>query len=459
MNVQEYNELLEKARKLPSARIYRNSKPVVTVDGVALNAWGVVKAAVKANHNVLLLGERGEGKTQIQKEVGSLMDGNITYVRLDDSFREEDIFIGLDLARLRSGEGTTLDAKKVAGKVDNPCTVIDELTNAHPKVQNRTFGIWDREVQDRKGGSVRLGREFLPETSYHITIGAANVGSERYFSASVISPPILDRAHIILNIDNYTPNSVDLAAIFLEAKTPTAVTINDGDLTDVILEIARDIKNVGVAIDARIAQVYLKAGIDYCVRADNKSKLAVVPALPRICEGCHYLGDGCGYTLPISTRTGIVVGDLAAAIKVTADAESGFEAEKLQDTRVGYEHILAAFELAAPYSGILDQNWLDEQYKGSPHFAMTDIIKKIRKEITGKQEAIGNAFGEAISGKLTEKSLRPFEHRWAWFRGILESMNAAASKYGALADDEKDGYKAPALERVAREYPIVQWLR
>ncbi len=143
-SLKEYNALLEKVRALPQPRIYHNSTPVVNVCGTNLTVWDVMTAAVIGNLNVLLVGERGEGKTQLESELqNAFFGGNGTYIRMRDNLRVKDIFEVYNLGKLFDGKGTVLEAKEQTRAVRNPITIIDEINRAHEKVQNQVFDIYD----------------------------------------------------------------------------------------------------------------------------------------------------------------------------------------------------------------------------------------------------------------------------------------------------------------------------
>jgi MoxR-like ATPase len=448
MNREEYESLVQKVRALPESKIYRNSTPVLTLDGIPLTIWDVTKAAVLSNLNTLITGERGDGKTLLENEVKRLFDGRATYIRMKDNLRVQDIYEAFSLEKLSSGKGTTHDARVMTGSVENPLTIIDEVNRGHEKVQNQVFDICDGYiVYDAK--KKLLGVPIADGRNYHVVVSSANIGNQRYQGVSPIDSALLDRHHLILNTDNYTPSGVDLAVISLEAKTPKVLDLNDGDHTPEVIEIAKGIENMDVSLDGRISQIFLKKGLEFCTRSDNKSKQSVLGRLPVLCEGCHYLGDGCGYILPVSTRSFIATEILGKGLKLVTDAKR----ETVEDTSIGYNAILAAFRLITPYGGMLDQNWLDTQYKGNPHFAIEDISRNISTEIEGKRELIQKSFSDALSGKLSTQTVDRFKDRWEFFGGILKEFNSIAAKEGDLiAKDEAE------LAQLAQKYPVLGWV-
>ena len=450
MEREEYSKLIAKIKQLPDRHVYRNSTPVVTISGTPLTVWDVVKAGVMSNLNMLLIGERGDGKTQLENDVKNcFFDGNATYIRMKDDFRLRDLYEAFNLETLASGQGTTHDARElIQGNVGNGLTIIDEINRAHEKVQNQVFEVFDRYIIFN-GKKQRLGVKLDDSGNYHVTLASANIGSERYGGTSSIDDAMLDRAHLILNVNNYQPSAVDTALISLNSKSTGIEDFDDGDHTAELAEVARGVRRIPYSLDSAVTELYLRHGLGFCSRSPDKNKKTVIDGLPTICEGCHDLGEGCGYIRPISIRAFKNLKPLSQALKAVADAKSGRE----DAPTTTYEEVLSAFELVAPYSGILDTAWVDQQYKGNPKLALDALTGRIRQELRDKEDALTESFNEAVQGRLSASTTRRFNGRWGWYNGVLEEFNVAASKYGDLTKLDKK-----AIQEVNREYPITRWL-
>lgn len=115
--LKDYQSLVKKVQELPESRIYHNSTPVIN----NLNVWNILKAAVISNLNILLIGERGEGKTQLQNEVKSLFFGDrATYIRMRDNLRIKDLYEVYNLRKLFDKQGTVLEAKEKSTQSKTP---------------------------------------------------------------------------------------------------------------------------------------------------------------------------------------------------------------------------------------------------------------------------------------------------------------------------------------------------
>jgi len=159
------------------------------------------------------------------------------------------------------------------------------------------------------------------------------------------------------------------------------------------------------------------------------------------------ISNGCGYIKPISVRAFKNLKPLARALKIMSDVKNG----EPKEYRVGHEEVLNAFELIAPYSGILEQTWVEESYKGNSHLAMEDILSTVRQDVAEKSDALISAFEEARNGKLSQRTKEAFTGKWEWYREILDEINTAATKYGKLDPENVD--------KAIGEYPIVAWLK
>lgn len=448
--LKEYSSLLEKVNALPKPKVYRNSTSIVNMCGTDLNTWEVITSAVISNLNILLIGERGEGKTQLQNELRDAYFGKATYIRMRDNFRAKDLFETYNLDKLFEGKCTVLEAKEKLPNLKNPLTIIDEINRAHEKVQNQVFDIYDGYIifEGPNGTEkIPLGVPVEDGLNFHSAIASANVG---YSGTSPMDSALLDRSHLILNIDNFSPTTIDNAIILSETITPKVIDYKSENNTERIVDIYRGAKQIKLSIDALVALLYLRKGIDYCIKPENKhSKMPVIKSLPDICEGCNELGKGCGYTYPVSTRTEKAVTLLAKGLKVMADAKSG----DVQSLRVRYQDILGAFTLVAPYSGILDERWVDKEFMGNQQFAVNLIAQNIAKEISMLSSRMKNAYTEATLGELKDNTKAQFQERWGWYSELLAEFDASAKKFGNLAKLSRK-----EIAEAAKEHPILRWV-
>lgn len=449
-----YQTVLDQVKLLPQPRVYRNSTPVANVSGENLTVWDAMTAAILGNLNTLLVGERGEGKTQLENELkNALFGGNATYLRMRDNLRIKDIFEVYNLDKLFHGKGTVLDAKEQTPAVKRPLTIIDEINRAHEKVQNQVLDIYDGYIVfegPRGPEKIQLGVEIEKGLYFHAAVASANIAA-RYTGTSPIDPALLDRSHLVLNVDNFTPTTVDHAVLLAEVSTPKVIDYVNSDHTQQIIGIHRHVKDMRLSLDGLIALLYLRKGIDHCIHPENEthSKTPVLAAMPAMCEGCNELAKGCGYTYPVSIRTEKAIAMLAKGLKVVGDSKS----DEVRSLRPGYQEILTAFTLVAPYSGMLDQRWIDQEYLSNEQFAISALVQGIGKAITDRKKDLHAASAEAFAGELSAGTKGRFTERWEWYGDLLVALNTAAKKIGNLS-------KISAEERAAavKDFPVLRWL-
>jgi len=448
--LKSYESLVDKVRDLPDSNVYHNSTNVID----NLNVWDVLKAAMISNLNILLIGERGEGKTQLENEVKNLFFGNkATYIRMRDNLRVKDLFEVYNLKKLFGKEGTVLEAKEKISAIKNPLTIIDEINRAHEKIQNQVFDIYDGYIvfEGPNGPEkIQLGVKTKNELYYHSTIASANVGSN-YAGVSPIDSALLDRSHLILNVDNFTPTARDFTKIISEATSPKIIDSEPQDHTKKIINIFHDVKDLKLTFDALITLLYLRKGMDHCSHPENpsQSKSPILDSIPDICEGCNALGEGCGYIYPLPIRSAKAVTLLAKGLKVVSDSK----AKKISKLRIDYHDILSAFCLVGPYSEILDQQWVDKEFLGNQQIAITNVVNNISSQMVNDAQILNRALKEATEGKLNSITTDKFKGRWSWYPELLLEFNQAAKKYGNLKE-----LTELTKEEASMEYPLLRWL-
>ncbi len=434
----KYQELLKIVQDLPCFPVYRNSTPVVKIDGVPLTIEEVVKAAIFSELNILLIGERGEGKTQLMQDINSsLFGGKGTYIRARPDMKTKELYELFNLENLK---------RELSPEVKAPLTQIDEINRTPPIIQNEFFHMCDGYIE-YEGKPVNLGNGF------HITIASANVKNERYGGTFEMDDAILDRFYLVLNVDHYPTQAKDDLELMTSAsgKNPKLTRSTGEDYTKQISRIRDELQQIRgerFDLDAYIALLYLKRGLDYCSLKQSKRKISY--AIPTICKqkNCIRLKEeNCGYIRPLSERTTEAVATLAPALRLMADAKRGEG-----DGTVTYREILEAFRLTAPYAGILDLVWIRNEYFSNPSLALDDIVERIKEKFLRKEEEAKVAMNFALKGKLNEDIRDRFRGEWRFFVEILEEINTIGKKFPNLVKRLKD-------KEITDKYPFMKALR
>jgi len=420
-----YTEFIDKVKRLPQPKIYKNSTEVCKIKGVSLNLWDVVTAAVIARLNVLLVGERGEGKTQLATEINdTYFGGKGTYIRAHPDLKIRDIYTALE--KLASAKGDTHQALEIVESARNSLTILDEINRVPQITQNQALSILDGYINlPEKNEQVFFGVD-----GFHVSIATANVGRS-YSGTFSFDPAYLDRSHLIVNVDNFPP------------------TINPGlrrtekeNYRDIIIQIWKHLNKINLSLDGLIADLYLKKSLDFCTKSPTKRKSTVRDDIPNMCQGCQSreektrLSDICGYLVPTSTRSFKAYKTLAIALCVMADAKS----EILSPTLPGYKEVLQAFRITAPYSGVFDSAWVKREHHGNPYLAADFVYQRIKSEFEEKADYIKKAFHDAIKGKLSREVIETLGEEWFWMEELLNEINLVARQTpGELVEKIKEG--------------------
>ena len=432
-----YLELIEKIRKLPQPKVYKNSTEVCRIKGIPLNLWDVITAAVISRLNILLIGEKGEGKTQLATEVNdTYFGGKGTFIRAHPDLKTKDIYTALNLGKLSSGKGDTHDALEVVEAARNPLTILDEINRVPQITQNQALSILDGYINlPEKNEQIFFGMD-----GFHISIATANIGRS-YSGTFPFDPAYLDRSHLIINIDNFPPTTTDLMKIQQQKINPGLEIPDKEDYTAIIIEIWKKMRNINLSLDGLITDLYLKKGLDYCVRSPTRRKSTVRDDIPNMCQGCSSqekseLGDVCGYIIPTSTRSFKAYKTLAISLCAVADARS----QTPSPTLPGYAELLEAFRITSPYSGIVDFAWVRREHHGNPYLAINHIYHKIKTNLEKKAPYIKKAFYDSIWGKLTRENVEVLGEEWSWLEEILNEINLIARGSSPnLVEEIKEG--------------------
>ena len=433
-----YKKLLKIVNSLPRFPVYRNSTPVVSIDGVFLTIEDVIKAGIWSELNILLIGERGEGKTQLMEDINnSLFGGKGTYIRARPDMKAKELY---ELFNIKTFK------KELSPQVKAPLTQNDEINRTPPIIQNEFFHMCDGYIEC-EGKPVTLGDGF------HITIASANVKNERYGGTFEMDDAILDRFSLVINIDNYPTKVRDDLEIITSpwGKNPKLARGEKKDCTEQVKQICEELKSMREErfdLDAYVALLYLKRGLDWCII--KKSKRLISYAIPMVCKqrNCVRLREeSCGYVRPLSERTIEAIAALAPALRLAADAK-----REKGDGIVTYREILEAFRLVAPYAGILDLVWVRNSHFSNPNLALDEIIRRINKKFLEKKEEAKVAVNFALRGKLNEEIKERFKEDWGFFTELLEEINMVGKEYPSLLKDLKN-------EEVTSKYPFMRAIK
>jgi len=389
-------------------RTYRNETPVVSINGCEMKVEDIVVTSLYGGINLLLVSERGEGKTQILNDVAyGIFGGKATYIRASPDMDVKGIYTALNLEKLKNKEGTTEDIVKIVEQAKNPFTAIDELNRAPPIVQNQFLNLLDGYIEVG-GKRYYLGVDIGGE-KYHVGFATINLGNHRYLGTFDIDFAILDRFGIVLNLDYYPPKVEDLIEI-LFSENPKLNIPETHDKSEKIFEGYKNVKKRSLPMEALILSLYLREGVDY-ISSEPYSQRKTGGILP---EGVHEGGDIQRLMRPISIRSMKNFSQLYKSLNYVAELKGCTSEEDYY-----FENALEVLKLVLPYSGSLKKEIVDSRYYGNPVLAAEDIIKELREKFEVIKDRIALTLQKRKEGKLSKDDLDYFDNEWRFLREIL----------------------------------------
>ncbi len=398
-----------KRLKLPEIEIYKNSRRIYCFSQ-KIYLKDIINISLIGKLNILFLGERGEGKTKLMEEVNSLYFGEKgIYIRARPDMKIREIFERFNIKNFR------MELREIKNA---PFTMIDEINRAPPVIQNEFFHILDGyiEFENKK---IVLGK------GYHVVFATANYERngirDRYKGIFEMDSAIMDRFHIIINIDYFQPTPKDALEILEEERKNG---VKKADLSKEFKKLNERIEDVPLTLDAVITLLYLRYGFDFCSRVKGNSNRRIMNLLPSICDGCHKLGEGCGYIHPPSIRF------LKNLVKFTKAKNLYLCLNKKNIKEVDYIDILESFSFLLPYNGIFNSYFVEEKYKGDEYEAAVNLKLRIKKVIEERKEGIEESIVNALEGKEPNRVF--FKEEFGFLRDIIKEIWEIAKKEGNL---------------------------
>ena len=420
-----YSDIINVVKKLPPLPNYRNNTSLVNIGG-GLKLADIVKACLIARLNMLFIGEKGSGKTQLMTDINnSVFGGEGVLIRARKDMEMKELYTNFNMDNYKM-ELTPL--------INAPFICIDEINRAPEVIQNEFFHMCDGYIE-YEGKRINLGKN-----GYHVVMASANVGSS-YTGTFSMDPALLDRFSVIINVDDYPVNLEDNIALLMQANS-TEPRIMDAEkevhfeeiyLLNKSLKESADVFDATFTLDALIMLLYLKEGLSYCLPElsyGTANKAAIKTAIPQVCVGCNRLGKGCGYIKPCSERFIKTLKGLIKAIILVSAANK--KVKKAEMPEISYMDILKLFAFLAPYKDIVDRNFIMSEYKGNPAPFIQKFIKDITSGIAALKDAMCEALVMSLKGQLNDEKLSPFKNEWDFYGRFLSKINELAIHEGNI---------------------------
>ena len=403
---------------------YTNTTEICRIGGQPMYTWDVMKAALSRKLNVFLAGETGEGKTQLEKDILGLFGNRGLFILGRNDLDVRSLFSkisGKKLQALKEGNLDSDQIKELTDKLDYHMFVVDEQTRCIPAVQNQLFNLYDGFIEI-DGEVYKIG------DGYCMGVSSGNIGNGKYVGTSAQDRALLDRMHVLLDMDNpnFSPNPLDFLEIASSSTDPRVKDATDlEDRTQQIIEIYNSLNKQEVPWEHLIGALYLRFGLDYLESTQHHSKRHAKNIWPNI-PNLNDTEKGGDATLiyPISTRSALTYLELAKGLRAVAQAKDtpsillGDVKEEIDETQL----FLDTFRIAGAYSGILNQDRInrDPNYEGNLYTALGAINQGIKTEFDAKMEKLFDAFVLAQQGKIDGTLLREFEGKWQFMQPIIK---------------------------------------
>ncbi len=393
------------------APTYRNTTKVFSLAGVEGTLWDATKVALASRLNLGLYGGAGMGKSQLLADVQSLFGNNASYVLgrndldIKALFRQLD-FHGLKEAMDKGGKVSQADLTSVTSAIHKPLVVVEEINRAVEAVQNQLFNVFEGfiELDGHKyslGGTELQsfrdldGKEWSQNVRYSVGVWSANYGNGQYTGTVSMDKALKERSHLILDVDNFSPQSADLDRILLGSGGEIRLKEQEKaeDRTQDFVAAFQYMKQKAHTPSPRelgaelLLFRYLVHGLDYlpCVAAGNSKRL-MKDVWPSKAEEDNIGNDDNEKLLyrvvfPASVRGAMTIMTLARALREYV------RAKKPQAKPAVLDSVVESFKLVAAYSGMLENpQRIRENYVGNPYRAAVDVGNVLKTRLQGKKD-------------------------------------------------------------------------
>ncbi len=404
-------ELIERISK-PGA--WKNTK-TISIGGVEFPVRDVlITAPLIAGLNVYYVGGTGEGKTQLAHDISGLFGKSACYAIGRNDFEPKQLFTLLNLNF--KGATTDKDLVQLTENVSKCFFYVDELNRCLPIVQNGFFDFFDGRYVHTDGRIYKLGSR-----GYSAGFASGNIGDGAYVGIQDSDRALKDRMHLIVKIDypDFHTIEEDDGELFEVNKDPRASLPeeSEGCLEEILELHKRFRRREEIPLVWPALGIYFHKGLDYLEQTPKHSKRAVDTQWPNI-QAIRKDNDESTIT-PLSKRA--IFGTMALGNALQMIAESrGLE---VNETAL----YLDALRFTVPYSGVLSQQFVSQDYSGDIYSAFDAVMAHSRSEITARLDAIKTAVAFAACGQSNSAALESIsktgaQDRWTPVRRYVEGM-------------------------------------
>jgi len=425
---------MNKIDKLSEQGIYRNSKTIKLGNISYKMRDALIIAPLITGLNLYLIGETGEGKTQLANEMARYFGKKqVCYMEGRPDFDPNELLKSVNLGKLKKAKSDK-ELVELTENINKMFYYVDELNRCPPIVMNYFFNFFDGKLV-HNGEILKLGK-----SDYSLGFASGNIGDGSYVGVSDTDRALKDRMHMIVKLDDpkFSTTEEDDYYIFNNAKGPR-VKLPDttGECLDDILESHKEFNQNEVPLILSVLGVYFNKGLDYLENTKRHSKRAIIDVWPNSRNLREDTDEN--KILPLSKRAVLSSIALTSALEMIAKNNNC----KVEDTT---NLFLDALELTIPYSGVLSKNYVNLECDGDTYLAFENIMEKIKEDTKNKKKDLETAIAYAQFGELEEDSLNKIcplnkEGKWKPVRNVIESIAKNPSLEKKTFEDLKKEYK------------------
>ena len=406
--------------------LYKNSTELTQLAGYPVTMGDMAHACLYGRLNLFLVGDTGEGKTQLARDMMSYFGDKATFVlgRNDMDTRElfqqlnPDFYKAVKEGKLQRG----MSHVELTDKVNYHLIVVDELPNCVPSVRGQLFNLFD--------GFIELhGKAYPIGNGYSVGIATGNIGQKFTESSNDLGRALKDRMHVFIDTDYFMPQPSDTLEILAGNTNPRVnfeTTVQDK--SQEVINRHASVVGQEMPFEKLIMAAYLRHGLDYAPIKDAKGNVAGSVSKRKMKDRWptqitdHEKGSDAALVLPLSMRAAKSTLRLSQSLDSVVQEKAG---TKIEIDPI--ESMLNAYKFVAAYSGVLNEIEVDAKHGGDKYKALDAVSQLARKQYTSQSDNIRAGLEMAHSGKLNEKVLNLFTGRWEFMKDILTHLTRRES--------------------------------